>query len=333
MKASIVGYELRCMLFPTSLIGPAKNWFEKYKRHSISSWDQLSRDFKKQFRAMIGIRLEVSALTNVRQQPNETLKSYLTRFNLEVAQARDVDDSGHLMAVRAGVMPGSPLWEDMQRKPVRSLTKFNRQAQRFVNVEEARSALNMASHIVTTTTNINSASTSADPTASKPPVDNPSKRKKNEGNNPEAEGGKKKKEERYFFVYKVYSELNESWENIYLDNENQVPFRCPDPMRNQKAKKDSSKYCRFHRDIRHTTDECRQLKGEIEGLISRGYFRQYVIKNQNPNHASTSQRAAAAPPAQNSNSRTREDKQPPPIDGEDVVTVSGGPHIVGSGMS
>ena len=169
---------------------------------------------------MVGIRPEASALTNVRQQPNETLKSYLTRFNLEVARARDVDDSGHLMAVRAGVMPGSPLWEDMQRKPVRSLTEFNRRAQRFVNVEEARSALNMTSQPITTTTNTNSASTSADPMTSKPPGDNPSKRKKNEGNNPEVDGGKKKKGERYFSVYKVYTELNESQENIYLANEN-----------------------------------------------------------------------------------------------------------------
>ena len=60
MRASNVGYELRCMLFPASLTGPAKNWFEKYKRHSITSWDQLSKDFKKQFRAMIGVRPEAS---------------------------------------------------------------------------------------------------------------------------------------------------------------------------------------------------------------------------------------------------------------------------------
>ena len=77
---------------------------------------------------MMGVRPEASTLTNVRQQPGETLKSYLTRFNLEVARARDVDDSGHLMAVRAGVMPGSALWDDMQGKPVRSITEFNRRA-------------------------------------------------------------------------------------------------------------------------------------------------------------------------------------------------------------
>ena len=224
MRASNVGYELRCMLFPTSLAGPAKSWFEKYKRHSITSWVQLYKDFKKQFRAMMGVRPEASTLTNVRQQPGETLKSYLTRFNLEVARARNADDSGHFMAVQAGVMPGSALWDDMQRKLVRSITEFNRRAQRFVNVEEARSTLNVTSQPETTTINVNSASTSADPAAPKPVAENPSKRKKNEGSNPEAEGGKKKKGERYFSVYRVYTELNESRENIYLANENRSPL-------------------------------------------------------------------------------------------------------------
>ena len=123
---------------------------------------------------------------------------------MEVSRARDVDDSGHLMVFRAGVMPGSPLWEDMQRRLVRSLTEFNRRTQRFVNVEEARSALNMTSQPITTTTNTNSASTSVDPT-SKSPDDNPSKRKKNEGNNLEVDRGKRKKGDKYFSIFTVYT--------------------------------------------------------------------------------------------------------------------------------
>lgn len=39
MRASNVNHDLRCMLFPTSLTGLAKSWFEKFKRHSITSWD------------------------------------------------------------------------------------------------------------------------------------------------------------------------------------------------------------------------------------------------------------------------------------------------------
>ena len=61
-----------------------------------------------------------------------------------------------------------------------------------------------------------------------------------------------------------------------MNNERAVPFRRADTMRGPKSKRDPNKYCRYHQDRGHTTDECRQLKDEIEGLISRGYLRQYV---------------------------------------------------------
>ena len=37
MRASNVNTELRCMLFLTTLTGPAKSWFDKFRRHSITS--------------------------------------------------------------------------------------------------------------------------------------------------------------------------------------------------------------------------------------------------------------------------------------------------------
>ncbi|XP_031116624.1 uncharacterized protein K02A2.6-like [Ipomoea triloba] len=42
---------------------------------------------------------------------------------------------------------------------------------------------------------------------------------------------------------------------------------------------DQSKYCRFHRQVGHDTDECNVLKCQIEELIQRGYFRQFVKRS------------------------------------------------------
>ncbi|XP_031099837.1 uncharacterized protein LOC116004036 [Ipomoea triloba] len=39
---------------------------------------------------------------------------------------------------------------------------------------------------------------------------------------------------------------------------------------------DQSKYYKFHRQVGHDTDECNVLKRQIEELIQRGYFRQFV---------------------------------------------------------
>ncbi|KAL0405252.1 UNVERIFIED_CONTAM: hypothetical protein Slati_3839100 [Sesamum latifolium] len=38
----------------------------------------------------------------------------------------------------------------------------------------------------------------------------------------------------------------------------------------------SDKFCRFHNDYGHTTEECRHLKNEIERLIQNGYLQEYV---------------------------------------------------------
>ncbi|GAV78515.1 LOW QUALITY PROTEIN: hypothetical protein CFOL_v3_21982, partial [Cephalotus follicularis] len=36
------------------------------------------------------------------------------------------------------------------------------------------------------------------------------------------------------------------------------------------------KYCRYHRDHGHNTEECRHLKNQIEDLIRKGYLRKYI---------------------------------------------------------
>ncbi|KAL0446412.1 UNVERIFIED_CONTAM: hypothetical protein Slati_1769100 [Sesamum latifolium] len=38
----------------------------------------------------------------------------------------------------------------------------------------------------------------------------------------------------------------------------------------------SDKYCRFHRDMGHTTEECHHLQNEIEKLIQQGHLKEYV---------------------------------------------------------
>ena len=62
-------------------------------------------------------------------------------------------------------------------------------------------------------------------------------------------------------------------------------LRCPSQMKMNPAKRDITKYCEFHRDHGHRTDDCIQLKKEIEFLIRCGHLRRYVAaedRNQAP---------------------------------------------------
>ena len=47
-------------------------------------------------------------------------------------------------------------------------------------------------------------------------------------------------------------------------------------MKSDPARRDDTKYCEFHKDHGHRTDECIQLKKEIEYLIRRGLLSRYV---------------------------------------------------------
>ena len=59
-------------------------------------------------------------------------------------------------------------------------------------------------------------------------------------------------------------------------------------MRTDQTKIDNTRYCEFHRDHGHRTDDCIQLREEIEYLIRRGYLNRYI--------ASEGQAQAQPPP-------------------------------------
>ena len=47
-------------------------------------------------------------------------------------------------------------------------------------------------------------------------------------------------------------------------------------MKSNPARRDDTKYCEFHKDHGHRTNDCIQLKNEIEYLIRRGHLSRYV---------------------------------------------------------
>ena len=50
----------------------------------------------------------------------------------------------------------------------------------------------------------------------------------------------------------------------------------PEKMKGDPNKHNKNKYCRFHRDYGHDTDECYDLKLQIDNLIRQGKLRHFV---------------------------------------------------------
>ena len=66
---------------------------------------------------------------------------------------------------------------------------------------------------------------------------------------------------------------------IYNENENLGMFSILHNIKTPAHKRKNFKYYRYHRDVGHTTNECRVLKDEVEKLIQHGKLRNYVKYN------------------------------------------------------
>ncbi|GFZ07029.1 hypothetical protein Acr_18g0011990 [Actinidia rufa] len=59
--------------------------------------------------------------------------------------------------------------------------------------------------------------------------------------------------------------------------------KWPGKIKTDPQKENRNKYCEFHRDHGHNTEDCFQLKEQIVDLIKRGYLRKYVADRPPPN--------------------------------------------------
>ena len=67
-------------------------------------------------------------------------------------------------------------------------------------------------------------------------------------------------------------------------------------MKSDPSMRDNTKYCELHRDYGHRTDNCIQLKREIEYLIRRGYLRRFISPESQPQGQAQNQALAQQPP-------------------------------------
>ena len=78
-------------------------WFSKIPPNSVSSFDELSKLFVNNFIGGQRHKRSSSRLLTIEQGENESLRSFVTRFNREALTVNEMDDKLLLAALHNGV--------------------------------------------------------------------------------------------------------------------------------------------------------------------------------------------------------------------------------------
>ena len=91
--------------------------------------------------------------------------------------------------------------------------------------------------------------------------------------------GSKRKEEKTPRTVK-FTSLVMSIDKILAQIKDEHYLKWPRPLHSSPNVRDKKKYCQFHKDHGHYTEDCRDLKEQIEELIRKGKLQKYVKKEE-----------------------------------------------------
>ncbi|XP_043721011.1 uncharacterized protein LOC122668525 [Telopea speciosissima] len=237
-----------CCSFPTSLKGPAVLWFAKLKPNSIRSFTELAKAFVSHFQSSVKQKKTATNLLAIKQHSDESIRDYIARFNVECLEIKDLDDAMAFNSLHNGVT-NHDLVKLLALDPVMAMPQLLDPCYQYANmfdIMKARKAVN--------------------------------------GKAPEKKGAsekdEKKKDTKRTMSDRDQSPdstpLNTTRTKILMEVYDWGLLQWPQPMFSRPEDRNNNKFCKFHKDVGHDSEDCRPLKREIEDVIQKGYLRRYV---------------------------------------------------------
>ena len=248
-----------CRAFPTTLKGLARVWFSKIPLNSVSSFEKLSKLFVNNFIRRQRHKRSSSSLLTIEQGENESLRSFITRFNRKALTVDEVDDKLLLAAFHNGVNFDFFIHKLYEKEP-QSMAELVHSAQNFMNVEDVIIAKKRKRAERTEANSMRHAEQGPHP-------------KKGQVEEKKDRDNKKASP---FARNQQYTPLNTPFEQVLMQIKDGPSLKWPEKMKGDPNKRNRNKYCHFHRDHGHDTDECFDLKQQIENLIRQGKLRNFL---------------------------------------------------------
>ncbi|XP_058106905.1 uncharacterized protein LOC131250638 [Magnolia sinica] len=219
--------------------------------------NQLSLLFLSQFISGKKSRKSNTHLFTITQEPRESFKDYITRFNEEALQVEDYDDKMTLSVVFNGLKEGKFTFS-IGKNPPKMLADLIARAKKYTNVEEFSNACKNVQ--VTEPTGKEKMLRNEEPRPSNKRLHDHAPRDHRPSRKPKGK-------------FRSYTPLNTSTEQFLLDIKGHKLLNWPVCMKADPDHRDKHKYCSFHQDYGHNTADCVNLKDEIKALTRKGHLR------------------------------------------------------------
>ena len=125
--------EIMCRAFLTTLKGPAQVWFNKIPPNIVGSFEELSKLFVNNFIEVQRHKHSSSSLPTIEQGDNESLRSFITRFNREAMTVDEMDDKLLLAAFHRLDL----FIHKLYNQEPQTMAKLVHSAQSFMNAKDA----------------------------------------------------------------------------------------------------------------------------------------------------------------------------------------------------
>ena len=253
------GYQdpVRCRAFAITLKGPALAWFNRLPPSSISSFRELSIAFVSHFIGARTYRKPSYHLLTIKQSSQESLRSYVQRFNAESLKVDIPDEKFAITAFIAGLgVQSKDLMFSISKNPQASMDEVLAKAEKYINRKEALISKK------------GSSSTHKEKSGTDKRRGRSPKRQSDWERSPKKDGewslkrrgslrdrlGPPQLERRQRHSPRRFTPLTALISQVLREVRNEQFLRWPTQMKSDPATRDNTRYCEFHRDYGHRTD-------------------------------------------------------------------------------
>ena len=129
---------VRCRAFAITRKGPALAWFNRLSPSSVSSFTELSIAFVSHFIGARRYKKPSNHLLTIKQSSQESLRSYVQRFNMESLKVDILDEKFVVTAFIVGLrVQSKDLMFSFSKNPQASMTEVLAKTEKYINGEEA----------------------------------------------------------------------------------------------------------------------------------------------------------------------------------------------------